>query len=120
MSGLLDDSTSNGRKLGGVSVGSNPIILLLSGSSSSDGGVGVRSKRNTPLRDVVLFWLVSLRKRGEYRQLDFCYNFEQYHALLTVVVLVLLPPINHICCWVSQQVNMIVRVVRSFDEKIVG
>ena len=61
--GLLDDSTSNGRKLGRVSVGSNPIVLLLSGSSSSDGGVGVWSKRNTPLRDVVLFQLVSLCKK---------------------------------------------------------
>ena len=41
-----------------------------------------------------------------------CYDFEQYHVLLTVVVLVLLSPINRICCWVSQQVNMIVfRVV---------
>ena len=41
----------------------------------------------------------------------YCYDFEQYHVLLTVVVLVLLSPINRICCWVSQQVNMIVRVV---------
>ena len=50
-----------------ASVGSNPIVLLLSRFSSSDGGVGVRLKRNTPLRDVVLFRLVSLRKRGECR-----------------------------------------------------
>ena len=77
MTVLLDGSASNGRKFGVASVGSNPIVLLLSGFSSSDGGVGVRLKRNTPLRDVVLFRLVSLRKRGECRQLDFCYDFEQ-------------------------------------------
>ena len=67
MTGLLDGSASNGRKLGVASVGSNPIVLLLSGFSSSDGGVGVRLKQNTPLHDVVLFRSVSLRKRGEYR-----------------------------------------------------
>ena len=77
MTVLLDGSASNGRKLGVASVGSNPIVLLLSGFSSSDGGVGVRLKQNIPLRDVVLFLLVSLRKRGECRQLDFCYDFEQ-------------------------------------------
>ena len=77
MTVLLDSSASNGRKFGVASVGSNPIVLLLSGFSSLDGGVGVRLKRNTPLRDVVLFQLVSLRKRSKCRQLDFCYDFEQ-------------------------------------------
>ena len=77
MTVLLDGSASNGRKFGVALVGSNPIVLLLSGFSSSDGGVRVRLKRNTPLRDVVLFRLVSLHKRGECRQLDFCYDFEQ-------------------------------------------
>ena len=61
MTVLLDGSASNGRKFGVTSVGSNPIVLLLSRSSSSDGGVEVRLKRNTPLRDVVLFRLVLLR-----------------------------------------------------------
>ena len=77
MTVLLDGSASNGRKFGVTSVGSNPMVLLLSGSSSSDGGVGVQLKRNIPLRDVVLFRLVSLRKRGECRKPDFCYDFEQ-------------------------------------------
>ena len=67
MTVLLDGLASNGRKFGVASVGSNPIVLLLSGFSSSDGGVRVRLKRNTPLRDVVLFRLVSLCKRGECR-----------------------------------------------------
>ena len=47
MTVLLDGSASNGRKFGVASVGSNPIVLLLSGFSSSDGGVGVRLKQNT-------------------------------------------------------------------------
>ena len=55
MTVLLDDPASNGRNFGISSVGSNPKVLLLSGPSSSDEGVGVRSKRNLPLRDVVLF-----------------------------------------------------------------
>ena len=67
MTGLLDGSASNGRKLGAALVGSNPIVHLLSRFSSSDGGDRVWLKRNTPLRDVVLFRLVSLHKRGEYR-----------------------------------------------------
>ena len=77
VTGLLDGSASNGRKFGAASVGSNLIVLLLSGFSSSDGGVGVRLKRNIPLCDVVLFQLVSLRKRGKFCQLDFCYDFKQ-------------------------------------------
>ena len=55
MTVLLDDSVSNGRNLGISSVGSSPRVLLLSGPSSSDDGVGVRSKLNLPLRDVVFF-----------------------------------------------------------------
>ena len=54
---VLLDGSSNGRKFGITSVGSNPKALLLSGPSSSDEGVGVRSKQNLPLRDVVLFRL---------------------------------------------------------------
>ena len=39
MTALLDGSASNGRKFGITSVGSSPKVLLLSGSSSSDGSV---------------------------------------------------------------------------------
>jgi hypothetical protein len=70
VTGLQDDSVLKGRKLpGALSVGSNPTMLLISGfpSSPTGGGVGVQSNRNIPLREVVLYWLVSLRKRGEFR-----------------------------------------------------
>ena len=85
MTVLLDGSASKGRKFGITSVGSSPKVLLLSGSSSSDGGVGVRLKRNTLLRDVVLFRLVSLRKRGECLLARLLLRLQTIIVLLTVV-----------------------------------
>ena len=82
---LLDGSASNGRKFGITSVGSNLKVLLLSGSSPSNGGVGVRSKRNIPLPDVVSFRLVSLRKRGEYSSARLLLRLQTMIVLSTVV-----------------------------------
>ena len=59
--------------------------ILLSGSSSSDGGVGVRSKRNIPLRDVVSFRLISLRKRGECSSARLLLRLQTIIVLSTVV-----------------------------------
>ena len=56
VTGLRDDPASKGRKLtGAFSVGSSPMMLLLSGPSSSEDGVGVRVNRYVPFREVVLF-----------------------------------------------------------------
>ena len=82
---MTDGSASNGRKFGITSVGSSPKVLLLSGSSSSDGGVRVRLKRNTPLRDVVLFRLISLRKRGECSLARLLLRLQTIIVLSTVV-----------------------------------
>ena len=69
MTALQDDPASKGKKLAVASVGSNPIVLRLSGFSSSDDSFGdsLFSPKIVLLLGGVLFRVVSLRGRGEYR-----------------------------------------------------